>query len=192
MYRNQFWLFGLSLNVTIPKSFVLDQWIVTHVSGSSALRQVSTKIPGVLNSQVLIFVIVVFKLMYIINKNMQVRYKSVPLLSANYCWEVGGFVFSNKSEWKEVFHSWGNFYITKVPELRELSSLNICLKLWKRKIFPFVPERDGSMFSYRHTPTALGELYLLSKSTHKLKTVVVVVCKSKFIYYRWGLRRKFT
>lgn len=61
------------MNVTIPKSFVLDQWIVTHVSGSSALRQVSTKISGVLNSQVLIFVIVVFKLMYIINKNMQVR-----------------------------------------------------------------------------------------------------------------------
>lgn len=91
MYRNQFWLFGLSLNVTIPKSFVLDQWIVTHVSGSSALRQVSTKISGVLNSQVLIFVIVVFKLMYIINKNMQVRYKSVPLLSANYCREVSFF-----------------------------------------------------------------------------------------------------
>ena len=53
---------------TIPNSFVLDQWIVTHVSGSSALRQVSTKISGVLNSQILIFVIVVFKLMYIINK----------------------------------------------------------------------------------------------------------------------------
>ena len=84
------------MNVTIPKSFVLDQWIVTHVSGSSALRQVSTKISGVLNSQVLIFVIVVFKLMYIINKNMQVRYKSVPLFKCQLL--SGGFVFSNKYE----------------------------------------------------------------------------------------------
>ena len=62
----------------------------------------------------------------------------------------------------------------------------------KKKNISFVPERDGSMFRYyRYITTALGELYLLSKSTHKLKTVVVV-CKSKFIYYRWGLRRKFT
>lgn len=74
------------MNVTIPKSFVLDQWIVTHVSGSSALRQVSTKISGVLNSQVLIFVIVVFKLMYIINK------KYASSLKMCYSFKVPNFV----------------------------------------------------------------------------------------------------
>ena len=67
------------MNVTIPKSFVLDQWIVTHVSGSSALRQVSTKISGVLNSQVLIFVIVVFKLMYKVGHNFR-KYSTTDIL----------------------------------------------------------------------------------------------------------------
>ena len=56
-----------------PQKFCFRPVDCHAVSGSSALRQVSTKISGVLNSQVLIFVIVVFKLMYIINKNMQVR-----------------------------------------------------------------------------------------------------------------------